>query len=245
MESKFNFYDFIGYIIPGAFIFILLFWFLFAFFSFELPFKVISIGGSILFLFFSYFLGHLVQSLGNIVEKKLLEKWGGWFSEQFLRDDNNYYTCEFKNKLKKITCELFGFSYNGSSNDEEQKKRREQIFNLCYSLIVQKNVALHTEIFNGIYGLYRGILIVWDVGIIISFLITLKHLMWLFFLVQDIEPPIGPFWRFENFQLILGIIFLFFFIFSHSTLESRLKRFSQRFVDSVYRNFYVWYISRE
>lgn len=241
MQSKFNFYDFVGYVIPGALILLLLYWFILGFFNLELLIKVTSIGESLLFLAASYFLGHLIQALGNLIEKKQVEKWGGWFSEQFLRDDNEYYTPEFKSKLKECAQEIFGLSLNSSSEDEQIKKnKRQETFSLCYSLVVQEDAAIHTEIFNGIYSLYRGLLASVWVGVVVSGIISLKHLLWFLFSLLDWTLPKSEFFYFEKLQLELGIAFLIFFIVTIRPLESRFKRFAKHFANSVYRNFYVW-----
>ena len=245
MQPKFNFYDFLGYLIPGAFILTLFFWLYTAFFSLSSSIEIKSIGESMLFIVVSYTLGHLVQTLGNVIERREVIEWGGWFSDQFLREDNGYYTLEFKTKLKDGVKKIFDLSSDTSLVEENAKKnRRQEIFNLCYSLIVQENSAQHTEIFNGIYSLYRGLLVVNFSAMIASLLVTLKHLLWLIFIMLNINPPIGAFWVFESFHLGLGIIVLLLCYFSIRPLKSRYKRFAQLFADSVYTNFYVWYKRR-
>jgi hypothetical protein len=193
-----------------------------------------------LFLAASYFLGHLIQALGNVIEGKQVNKWGGWFSEQFLRDDNNYYSSEFKAKLKECVKLKFGLLPEASSAAEEiQRKRRQEIFYFCYSYIVQENAALHTEIFNGIYSLYRRMLAAVWVGVFVSGIISLKHLLWLFLSELKISLPQCTFFLYEKLQLTLGIGFLIFFLVTIRPLKARFKRFAQHFANSVYRNFYV------
>lgn len=241
MQSKFNFYDFVGYVIPGGLILALLYWFCLGFFALEWPIKLNSIGESLLFLAASYFFGHLIQALGNMIERRRVKKWGGWFSEQFLREDNDFYTSEYKTKLKECANQKFGLSTDlPSGNEEIQKKRRQEIFSFCYSLIVQENVAVHTEIFNAIYSLYRGMLASVWIGIIISSIITLKHLIWWIFSKLNITFPPFAFFHFEKLQLELGIALLAFFIVCIHPIEARLKRFARHFANSVYRSFYVW-----
>ena len=241
MEPKFNFYDFVGYVIPGGLFLLFIYWLLIAFVSISIPLKLDSIGDSLLILILSYTFGHLLQSLSNKIESNLVRKWGGWHSIQLLTADNEFYTDEFKTKIFEFAEEIFGV-VPPNHDEEEQSKKRNEIFNLCYSLVVQEDIAQHTEIFNGLYSLYRGLIAVNMIGIFIMTIITLKHLLWLALFFLNTNLPSGNIWNFNELQLGLSITFLLLLVASKPWLESRLERFSQHFADSVYRNFYVWKI---
>jgi len=241
MQNKFNFYDFIGYVIPGSLGCVFLYWFIEGFFGFSLHLEVQSIGESILFLGLAYFIGHLIQAYGNTIEKSAMQRWGGLFSEQFLRDDNSYYTPTFKSALHESWKSVFGESAEFGSNDEIQRKRRQELFNLCYNLIVQEGAALHTEIFNGLYSLYRGMSAATNIGIIVSACVTAKHTLLLLFQLLRIYLSSGPFWLFSDLQLGLGISALIILILIRKPIKKRFKRFAQYFANSVYMNFYVWF----
>jgi hypothetical protein len=239
MQNKFNFYDFIGYIIPGSLACVFLYWLLAGFAGFTITIELKSIGESILYLGLAYFLGHLVQAYGNSIEARAVKKWGGWFSEQFLRDDNSYFTPNFKSALRDAMTNVFGESANLGNID--QKARRQELFNLCYSLIVQEGAALHTEIFNGVYSLYRGMLAATNIGILVSLLISAKQAILLLLRFFKVAVPSSSFLIFSEFHLSVGVGSLLFFLLIRRTLDSRFKRFAQHFANSVYRNFYVWF----
>lgn len=239
MQNKFNFYDFIGYVIPGSLACVFLYWLFVGFFAVLVSVDLKSFGESILFLGLAYFLGHLVQAYGNRIEAKAVKNWGGWFSEQFLRDDNLYFTPAFKSSLRDAINKVFGDQTDFGSSD--QKARRQELFNLCYSLIVQESAALHTEIFNGVYSLYRGMLAATNIGIFVSTLITVKQLILLLLPSFNFGVPSSPFWYFSDFHFGIGIAALLFFLLIRKPLTERFKRFAQHFANSVYRNFYVWF----
>lgn len=170
-----------------------------------------------------------------------MSEWGGWFSEQFLRDDNSYYTPSFKSALGDAIKSVFGHSGELGSNDETQKARRQELFNLCYTLIVQEGAALHTEIFNGVYSLYRGMLAVTNIGIIVSAVITAKQILLIVLPLSRISVSSSPFWSFSDFHLTLSIGVFVSSVLIRFPLKERFKRFAQHFASSVYRNFYVWF----
>jgi hypothetical protein len=241
MDIDFNFYDFVSYIIPGTFLFGLLYWFLKGFCALELTIEINSIGESVLFIVASYSLGHLVQVVGNVIEERQKEKWGGWFSEQLLRPDNKHYSMEFKAHIKKFIREIFELSPDISPGGEEiSKKRRQEVFGLCYSFIVQEKIASHTEIFNGIYGLFKGFLSVVWIGIPLSVLIISKHLLWFVLSLKNVSLPEGLFWQYDLLQVKIGVPLLVVSILLIHPMECRFKYFAEKFADSVYRTFYVW-----
>lgn len=241
MHNKFNFYDFIGYVIPGSLGCVFLYWLIDGFFGFSLHLEVKSIGESILFLALAYFIGHLIQAYGNTIEKSAVREWGGWFSEQFLKDDNSYYTPAFKRALRESIKTVFGESAELGTNDETQRPQRQELFNLCYTLIVQEGAALHTEIFNGVYSLYRGMIAAINIAIVVSAVITVKHILLLILPLFKVSVTSSPFWFFSVFHFGVGLSTLIFSLLVRIPLRERLKRFAQYFANSVYVNFYAWF----
>lgn len=241
MHNRFNFYDFIGYVIPGSLACVLFYWLIEGFFAFSLHLEVNSMGESILFLGLTYFIGHLIQAYGNTIEKNSVSEWGGWFSEQFLRDDNSYYTPSFKSELRDAMKSVFGQSVELGTNEETQKARRQELFNLCYTLIMQERATLHTEIFNGVYSLYRGMIAATNIAIIVSAVITVKQILLILLALSRISVPSSPFWFFSDFHLGIGVGALISSILIRLPMKERFKRFAQHFANSVYRSFYVWF----
>jgi len=241
METKFNFYDFVGYVIPGALLLGLLYWASISFFALPLTVKVDSIGESILFVASSYFAGHLVQALGNVLEAREVKKWGGWYSVQFLRDSDTHYTPQFKREIKRIAEKMFGLSPEAeTTNSVSKDKRYQEIFNLCYALIVQEGAATHTEIFNGIYSLYRGMLAAVWIGLVISLAIFLKASILAVLALVKAQLPQGDLFKANATLIAFSALASILFGLCIRPIRKRFARFGWRFADSVYRNFYVW-----
>lgn len=242
MQSKFNFYDFVGYLLPGILLITFIYWLLKGFLVIDLNLELKTIGDSVILIAASYFAGHIVQAIGNTIENQQVKTWGGVFSEQFLREDNNFFSKEFKVLFREYAKESFSLELNTEETDiEVQKKHRQEVFYLCYYLIVQENAALHTEIFNGLYGLYRGILVTNWIGCIVSLTIAWKQIIILLCAYFKLHLNYSGFLNYNNFQLWAGCIIALFLILLMRPLEMRFKRFGQSFAGSVYRNFYVWY----
>lgn len=240
METKFNFHDIVGYIIPGAANLGLFSWFSLSILGLSSPIELGNFGGIILFVGASYPIGHLIQVLGNFINDLITNKWGGQFSEQFLRDDNEHYTAEFKENVKRFAHQFFGLSFD--VDKKIQAKRRQEIFHLCYSLIVIEKVAIRTEIFNSVCMLHRGLLGTLCIGIIVSAAITVKHIG-VILATQKSIPLLQAISG--NYELKIGFIALVFFIILFWPVVLTLRRFSKHFANSVYRNFYVWYKKKE
>lgn len=111
---------------------------------------------------------------------------------------------------------------------------------MCYTLIVQEGAALHTEIFNGVYSLYRGMIAATNIAILISAVITTKHVLLLLLPLFVTSVPPTPFWFFSDFHLSAGLATLISSLLVLHPMKERFKRFAQHFANSVYRSFYVW-----
>lgn len=238
MVSKFNLYDFLGYVLPGTVAFGLLCWFARDFLSLPLPFTVDSFGKSLLAVAISYSLGHFIQSYGNRLERRLVKLWGGWFSVTFLREDNAHYTARFKANLAHFTDTAFDSMKTKSDGALSQR----EVFDLCYSLVVQQTPARHVEVFNGMYGLYRGFLAATWLGIGVSAAITLKSVSIYTLQAIGIALPNQPFFAIEPITAALAAFGSIGFIALRGPIQCRLERFARRFADAVYRSFYAWYI---
>ncbi len=244
MQPRFNFYDFVGYIIPGT---------LGTLFTVAFLNRVLGVGelsldsisgfsGTLLFLILIYFVGHVIQALGRIVEQKEVERWGGWPSERFLRPEDTRYSSEFKEQLLGTAMEYFTVKpVTAEAGSERIRQWRQELFGLCYALIVQKGVAQHTETYNGIYGLWRGLLVSFYVGFWVFLVESLKHVWW----IASIATTTGGdgISRVQLEPFALSVIATLFFGMSLPFARSRFKHFGERFVDSVYRNFLAYYQS--
>jgi hypothetical protein len=240
VASKFNFYDFLGYIIPGSFLTLVFAYLLFSSLG-ETDVLVKNLSGfgeTIIFLVIGYFVGHLIQVRGAWIEREEKKRWGGWFSIQFLRKDNNHYTEDFKRRLKESAEKQFGIVEIKGGRKEIRDRRYQEIFQLCYTSVVQKGASGQADIFNAICLMLRGILAVCEVVAIIAGLAV----------VFDIYQLIN-YWRESAMTYFMGelpslaiaaaILAIALFLRLRPVLRDRLKHFAELFVDSIYRNFVV------
>lgn len=243
MSNRLNFYDFLSYIIPGSLAVFLVLYFMGSILG--TPGVLISyvsgFGETIVFLIVGYFAGHLIQARGRQIELRQKDEWGGYFSIQFLRESNDFYTADFRRTLKRNAESEFGLPVDIAGNgviQEQKDKRYQEIFNLCYDFVVQKGVSRSTDIHNGIYGMFRGAIVVWEIGIFVALVAAVRHAAFLGYRFYSMgvsyhEP--------ETTQLIIGIVLLVFFLGTKRFLKARFKHFGQRFVDSVFRNFLAYH----
>lgn len=258
MSNKFSFYDLVGYIIPGAVLTLVLNWFCKSYFNLCVPCNLTDINDSLIFIIASYLLGHLSCFLADQVAKIRVKKFGGWWSVKFLKDEDPFYSGSFKASLINAIKDQFDISFDINnedrdaqekqldgdkkklvSDDELSDKKKQEAFNLCYTLVVQKKANAHTELFNAVYGLYVNILTAFGIAALLSLLVFIKNIFLFWFGYHNYCD--SCFLSFNSLDLRLGFILFIFFASMLFPIEARYKKFSEYFVDSVYRSFLVWY----
>jgi hypothetical protein len=243
MNTTFNFYDFISYIIPGAVVLGLLYWFVVSFLAVSQ-----NIGGGVpenilLFIFIaaSYFLGHMLKAIGGNFEE-IYQKSGNWPS-RFFDFRGSPYTEEYKKKLKDILQETFELR---PPNDTEVWQQQNEIFHLCHALIRQEHMEANTDTLEAICNLFRSLYIAGWASAIICTLVFLKQLLWLIvLLISGSTLSSNAFFKFNLSQLLLGAFLSLLFFSSISWLRPRWKRYVQYYISSVYTNVFVWYQNKK
>lgn len=248
MDFKINFQDLASYIVPGAVLLFLLYWFLGGFVDISYQFDITSWGTLAVSLVLSYILGHLVQALGNILEPIYEKRWGGKYSDQLLRSDSVYFAPQFKAELLRTIEAVFSLSVpsDSASADEKsaQKQIHEQAFHLCHALILQEGASQQSDIFQGLYGLYRGLLSVGMIGLVVSSFIAIKHVVLLSLHLSGFQLPQNDFLVFDKVQLISAGLLLLFILVTRPLVTQRLKRFARHYTSSVYRSFFAWCVKK-
>jgi hypothetical protein len=242
VANRFNFYDFLGYIIPGSFVAVLLVYAIGAICGDAALFlKYASgVGETIIFLVLGYLIGHLIQARGKQIEDKEKKSWGGFFSVRFLKENDLHYMPDYKKLLKENAAQHFDLSVDLSGEgitDEMKDHRYQDIFDLCYEFDIQKGISRQVDTHNAIYGMFRGMLAVREIGIALASIVTLRNIIvmanYWFAKAQvnyDLEIP----------NLIIGVAILAFFITIGPFLQKRLEQVARRFADSVYRSFLAY-----
>ena len=126
--SKLNLYDHLGYIFVGVIAILLFFIDLRHFFAISnLP--EIKLDNILVWLIASYFVGHIIQALSNIL----------------IREDKT----DFDESEKKVLNKAKDY-FNIENGDDHAA------YLLCYMLACAKDITGHVVSFNAYYSLYRG-----------------------------------------------------------------------------------------
>ena len=120
-------------------------------------------------------------------------------------------------------------------------RRHQELFNLCYSFVAQKGISQQADIQNGIYGMHRGIIAVWLLSLPLFVVAVLRHS------ALAVASALGfadtPFDEIR-WHLSLAGAAVTTILATLPFLRRRLAHFGRRFVDAVYRGFYVYVTSQ-
>ena len=106
-----------------------------------------------------YVTGLILQGISQgLTEKILLKVWGGFPSARWLLPDDNKFSKEYKSKIKQIVEEKYSVKADNEQSKEEQLKRNQEIFYLCYNAVDKEKLSNRPQIFNAHYGLFRCLL---------------------------------------------------------------------------------------
>jgi hypothetical protein len=151
---KASIYDILGYFLPGLLVILVL---ILLFLNYDVKYlfeeiKRLSTTEIMLAIIIAYIIGHLIQSISNILENiflklPLLKYISGAPSYQYLSESNKFYSNEFKKLIINAAKEIF----------KSENLKEKELFNLCYSLILQKGETYRIELFVSLYGFYRGL----------------------------------------------------------------------------------------
>jgi hypothetical protein len=150
MNRTFDFYEYAGFIIPGAVLVIALVW-LFpegrALFAKE----GVTVGELGLFVIAAYAAGQLLQAVGNYLEWIWWKPRGGMPSVQVLC--GKYLSADQHKRLLDALRPVLG----GADPCRLQQSERLAIVREIYSEVAGAGKASRVDIFNGNYGLMRGL----------------------------------------------------------------------------------------
>lgn len=155
MIAKFSLYDIIAAVTPG----ILFLW------GISLMSDVIDIpltGGlaeTSVLVALGYVTGLILQGISQgLTEKILLKVWGGFPSARWLLPEDDYLGGDYKNKIKKIVEDNYSLKSDPKQSKEQQLKKNQEIFYLCYNAVDKEKLSDRPQIFNAHYGLFRCLL---------------------------------------------------------------------------------------
>jgi hypothetical protein len=151
MNRNFDFYEYAGIIVPGAVLTLGMLWFFpeaRTMFSKE----GITFGELGLFIIIAYAVGQLIQGVGNWIEWLWWKTWGGYPSKRVLA--GNFITADQHKRVIEALCKdgKFASDVTTCSLPESLAIVRE-----VYSVVAAAGKAGRVDIFNGNYGLLRGL----------------------------------------------------------------------------------------
>lgn len=153
--KSFDFYEFAGVLTPGAVV-------LYAV-SLIIPevapffaAKEFTVGDLGLFVILAYVAGHLIQAVGNLLEKVFWKPFGGMPTNWLLRTDQELLHAA---QVKKLTEQLHGLLGVGLEKPLPDLSVREwfPITRQIYAAVAAAGRAQRIDTFNGNYGMFRGI----------------------------------------------------------------------------------------
>jgi len=156
MKKEFSFYEFVGVIAPGSVLLIILV----QLFPDSLKFfdaKNLSLGGLGVFVIISYVIGHLIQSFGNLIENIWWKMFGGWPTIWIIQNGKCKYLSE--EQLAVIPGKISNILKLEMKKNltEYDLKQWGGITRQIYAAVKQAGASERIDIFNGNYGLFRGL----------------------------------------------------------------------------------------
>jgi hypothetical protein len=152
--KKLTFYEQVGIVIPGS---VLLFGLLFFFPSLKdlLAKDGVSVGQLGIFILLSYAAGHLVAALGNLGESLMWRPFGGLPSDWVVKKKTSLLSDEQRERLPKKIQARLGISIPAVVG--MNRKKWFPISRQIYSDVERDGKSDRIEIFNGNYGVKRGL----------------------------------------------------------------------------------------
>jgi hypothetical protein len=243
MESQFgklSLYDFLGFIVPGIVTLAILYWFCTGFLVIVPSLGQVKPPESLsLIVFFasSYFLGHVLQTVGAEVQRRRQRRGEIPFPETYLQMDDSHYSPAYKQKIIGVIDRTFELS-KGST---QATPSRQELFHLCSVLIGQTQLGERTTALFAICALYRGLFVAAWISGSICLLIAVKSALLGLLPRLGVILPAGPFWAFNLGRLLLAAVLAIIFFYSVRWVKRRWDQYIHYYVDSVYTNLYLWH----
>jgi hypothetical protein len=152
--KQFDFYEFTGILVPGATV---LTGAVVLFPGWGLPalIKDTSIGGLGVFIVLAYVLGHLVQAVGNGIESIWWKIWGGMPTDWLRTKPDCLLAPSQLTVLEKAVKERLGL--DGLQISHSTAGQWYAVTRQVYAEVAGAGRAARIDVFNGNYGLNRGI----------------------------------------------------------------------------------------
>lgn len=148
MKKDLSYYEFVALVIPSVVLLFSINYILTLRGSGTL-FDFSKIGESIIFLCFSYALGHIVQGVGNYLERIIWKYYGGMPTKWLLKANRFQKRLLDSNITDKVKVKI-NADYAEINEDMDYGL-------LIYNKLFQKKLTERIDVFNGNYSLLRGL----------------------------------------------------------------------------------------
>ena len=166
MRSRFNYHDFIAYVVPGLIPLLVAVLFVWARGHYRLFFFIQTFVGLILFLIVAYVMGHFLQAAAAWFEKKLFFQRGYHPGEAYFRKGSGALSEREFNKLIAKFNERFNVEL--TPEDLENPKVREACFYECRWGIKDDARAEYIRVLDAYYDMFRGLFVAFILCVILS-----------------------------------------------------------------------------
>lgn len=206
-QATFGVYEFFANIIPG-FLVILTFIYSLGYSSVILSNTMVADSILVILLVFSAFvLGLAIQGISAAIEKPVNQKkYGGYPSSHYLDEGDSTFPKYFKERIRDLTKRKFGIPLDASS---------QQIFDLCYTYVMQKNISSRVKDFLRTYTFSRNMVVAMIIEAGLLFYSAFEQLR--------------PYYALAGFAAI-GLSYVF---------STRADRYGKSFAEEVFRSFLV------
>lgn len=239
MLDKFNFYDLLGYLLPGATVVLTLYWLGLVALGLPLNLPPSDFGSSVFFLGLSYLVGQLVHNIASIYEERINRATKGQrLSERLLLKDRTRigpgegrpFSDDLTDRILKAVDKVWGSHADLA-----------EVFEECYALIVGQGVAQHTEIFLALNGLARSMIVASSVGVLVGAWLVWNQIELYAMHIAGISQPSMGIWSLSQQQLLFGSIATVGFALTIPIWHRMFASFRAYFASSVYYSFLAWY----
>lgn len=236
MFDKFNVYDLLGYLLPGATVVLTLYWIATWGFAVPLPELKDDFGATFFFVGLSYVVGQLIHGIGSIYEQAINKPYEGLrLSERLIADET------YPDIKQPFTPELKARIFSAARDVFMVAEKKAEVFEQCYAAIVQQGLAQHTEIFLALNGLARSMMVASWIGLIASAALAMKQIALQELVYSGVTLPVGLAWIGSKEQTFVGLIAMGGFLLALLLMHRAFHRFRMYFATSVYYNFLAWY----
>jgi len=226
MIGKFDLYDFVANLIPGL-TFLWCVQMLAGLLGWQLPLSLTGgLAETSVLIAIGYVSGLLLQGFSqNVVQRILLQMWGGFPSERWLLPDDTHFSTGYKHRLLELIKERFKIPTEPEipqgcqENCELQLRlmKNRELFYLCYHYVSE--TSHRPMIFNAHYGLFRLLLGMFS----LLSLASLSGLVWALVV--------------QHSQVVSFSIWTLLFVIAAWIAYVRCKKRSEDFAQSVYDSF--------